>query len=81
MQYTIRNVPKAIDRALRRRAREANKSLNDVAIDAFAEAVGLSAGPTRRFRDLSSIAGTWEADPATDAALAEQRRIEPALWR
>lgn len=35
-QMTIRHVPPAIDRALRRKARASGKSINDVALDALA---------------------------------------------
>jgi len=80
MQYTLRNVPKALDQALRRRAHRANKSLNEVAIEALGEALGVSATPIRR-RDLREIAGSWEDDPLTDEVLDEQRRIDPDLWR
>jgi hypothetical protein len=36
------------------------------------------AGAPVKYRDLSDIVGTWVEDPVVDAALAEQRRIEPA---
>jgi hypothetical protein len=80
MQYTLRNVPAALDEAIRRRAREEGKSLNEVAIEAMMRALGLQGEPTRQ-RDLSGVAGSWQPDPATDEALEEQRRIDPELWR
>ncbi len=80
MQYTLRNVPPDLDKALRERAREERKSLNEVALDALAEAFALRGEPVRR-RDLGDIAGTWVEDPATEEALADQRRIDPDLWR
>lgn len=40
IQYTIRNVPEALDEALRRAARERGKSLNEVAIEALARGAG-----------------------------------------
>ena len=33
------------------------------------------------YRSLSDIAGTWVEDPAVDAALADQDRIDEDLWR
>jgi hypothetical protein len=51
-----------------------------VAIEALSEAVGLGGEPVRR-RDLSDIRGTWVEDPAVESALADQRRIDPELWR
>lgn len=80
MQYTLRNVPKAVDRALRERARREHRSLNDVALQALERALGIDAEETSR-RDLREIAGSWISDPAIDAALAHQRSIDPDLWR
>jgi len=39
MQYTIRQVPKEVDRALRARARTSGKSLNETAVAVLAEAL------------------------------------------
>lgn len=80
MQYTIRNVPSQLDEALRRRARQQSKSLNEVAIEALLTGTGLAGEPVRR-RDLADIKGTWVDDPQIDEALADQRRIDPELWR
>lgn len=80
VQYTLRNIPLKLDEALRQRAQAERKSLNEVAIEAMSEAVGLSGAPLRR-RDLSDIRGTWVEDPAVEEALADQRRIDPEIWR
>ncbi|MBI4545256.1 MAG: hypothetical protein HY703_08680 [Gemmatimonadetes bacterium] len=79
MQYTLRNIPTAVDRALRALARREGKSLNEVAIRALARAVGLAEQPMRH-RDLRDLAGTWHEDPEFDAALAEHDRIDASLW-
>jgi hypothetical protein len=80
MQYTIRGIPPAVDDALRERARQEDKSLNEVVIAALAGGIGAVTAPQRR-RDLVDIAGTWKADAGTDAALAAQDRIDEELWR
>jgi hypothetical protein len=80
MQYTLRRVPAAVDQALRRRARAEGKSLNTVAVEALVRGAGLGQDPVRR-RELGDIAGTWAEDPAFDAAIKEQRRIDRRLWR
>ena len=80
MQYTIRNVPEGLDKALRDRAARERRSINDVAIDALSQAFGLSADPVR-YRDLGEFAGTWVEDPEIDRTLEDQRRIDPDLWR
>lgn len=79
MQYTLRDIPKNVDRALRERARREGRSLNQVAVQALSAAVGVDAEAVRR-RDLGDVAGTWVADKAVDAALDDQRRIDPELW-
>jgi plasmid stability protein len=80
MQYTIRKIPSSLDAALRRRAREQGKSLNDVAIDALARGAGLT-GEQAPQRDLRDIAGTWRKDRAFDRALADQDTIDTEMWR
>jgi plasmid stability protein len=80
MQYTIRDVPKEVDKALRKKARAEGRSLNDVAIEALRQGAGVDQRRVKK-RDLSSIAGTWVQDPETEAALREQDQIDPELWR
>jgi len=80
MQYTLRNLPKHLDRAIRERARRENKSLNEVAIEALLRAFDIHGEPAPR-RDLSDVAGTWQDDPEMDRVFAEQRRVDPELWR
>lgn len=80
MQYTIRNVPESLDEALRRAAREQDKSLNDITIEALARGLGIT-GDRSRQRDLSDIAGTWRKDPAFDRALEVQDAIDEEMWR
>jgi hypothetical protein len=80
MQYTLRGVPPALDTALRRRARAIDKSLNETAVLALAEGLGLAGHQAVR-RDLSDIAGTWVRDPAIDAAIRAQDVVDEDLWR
>jgi hypothetical protein len=79
MQYTIRNVPRTLDEALRRAARELGKSLNEVTIEALARGAGVTEERGRQ-RDLSDIAGTWRKDTAFDRALAAQDTIDEEMW-
>ena len=80
MQYTLRKIPRAVDKALRERARRQGKSLNEVAIEALAIACGVSEDAVRQ-RDLTGIAGSWVDDPEFDAAIEDQRRIDDDLWK
>jgi len=80
MQYTIRKVPQGIDAALRRRAREQGKSLNEVTIEALVRGAGIGESRGRQ-RDMGDIVGTWRNDRAFDRALAAQDAIDPELWK
>ena len=80
MQYTIRNVPKYLDAALRVSAREQGKSLNEVAIETLARGFGLGQAQVRQ-RDLSDIAGSWRKDPAFERALAAQDTVDEEMWQ
>ena len=80
MQYTIRQIPKVLDSALRQRARRAGKTLNRVAIEAMIEGLELDLESPRP-RSVRDLLGASSKDPALARALAAQRRIDPELWR
>ena len=80
VQYTIRRVPASVDRMLRERARTEGKSLNEAAIEALQAGLGLSED-TIEFDDLDDLIGTWQHDPDTDQALADQDVVDVELWR
>jgi hypothetical protein len=79
-QYTIRNVPPAVDRVLRERVRTSAKSFNQVALEAL---IAGTDGRSLPRRDLSGIAGSLTKREAAqqEAEIQRQRQIDPALWR
>ena len=79
-QYTIRAIPPAIDRALRRRAKQEAKSLNAVAVEALARGLELEAKPAEH-TDLDALIGSWQKDPAFDRAVADFERVDEDAWR
>jgi hypothetical protein len=79
MTLTLVSVPKELDDALRTRAQLQGKTVDQVAIEALCDGLGLS--KTSRKRDLSEFAGSWVNDDAVDEALADQDRIDPELWK
>ena len=79
-QYTLRGIPDALDRALRRRARQEGKSLNRTAVDLLAQGLGVSSHPSGH-DGLDDLAGTWVDDPDFDKAILDMDRIDPHLWR
>ena len=80
MQYTIRQVPKDLDRALRQKAKAQGQSLNQFVIERLRQGMGLSDKPEKK-RDLSALAGTWVEDPGFDAVMREQDQIDPEMWK
>jgi hypothetical protein len=80
MQYTLRGIPKSMDEAIRERAKALGKSLNEVAVEALADGLGLRDEDIVR-RDLSDVVGTWRREAAVEAALADQDGVDHALWK
>ncbi len=80
VQYTIRSVPKVVDRSLRRQAARLGKSLNEVTVSALARGAGVEA-EARQHHDVDFLFGSWVEDPAVDRSLAEQRTVDEDLWR
>jgi hypothetical protein len=79
IQYTLRNVPPGLDRALRRRAKQLSRSLNEVAIEALMRGAGEAHAPVEQ-HDVDFLFGSWVEDSDVDQALSDQRKIDPDLW-
>ncbi len=79
MQYTVRGVPPAVDRAARELARRTHRSLNSVLLELLAR--GLGVGTTPQFHDLDDLAGTWVADPEFDRAMEMFESIDEDMWK
>ena len=80
-QYTIRNVPKQVDEALRRRAKVTGKSINQVAVEALIEGSGEHGQVAHD--DLDFLVGSLNKAEAKamDREIAQQRVIDEKLWR
>jgi hypothetical protein len=81
VQYTVRDVPAAVDAALRRKAKAEGTSLNRLVCGALEREAGLASSKAVRHHDLDHLAGLWEADADFDAAIAVQDAIDEDLWR
>ncbi len=79
IQYTLRQIPPALDEALRRKSRQDGRSLNQTAIEVLHTGLAL-AGDSVRHRDLDFMAGSWVEDPAFDEAIGLQDRVDPKVW-
>ena len=80
MQYTLRKVPREVDKALRQKAKQEGKSLNQVAIEALARGASVDPVPPK-FHHLDFAIGTWVEDPEFDKAVEAQRQIDPEMWK
>jgi plasmid stability protein len=80
MQYTIRDIPDEVDKALRAKAKAEGKSLNQTTVEVLTAAVGIGQAK-RKYRDLSGIVGSLIRDPEFDRVMEEQERIDPEVWR
>ena len=81
---TLRNLPPALDRAIRDRARRQRTSANKAVISLLEERLGRATrGVAIETHDLDALAGTWTRDEAEefDAALARQRVIDQRAWK
>ena len=79
-QYTIRNVPEAVDRELRDRAKRTGQSLNDAAVEAIKRGLGI-ARVDHAYDDLDDLVGTWQHDDAFDQAIDDQDTVDAEAWR
>lgn len=82
---TLRNLPAPLARHLEEEAAASGASLNKTVIRLLLRVTGLAepAPAEVRHHDLDHLAGAWSTEEAAafDRALAEQRRIDPELWR
>jgi len=78
-QYTIRNIPADLDKAIKARAKRLSKSVNQVALEALANVVDRAV----KKRSLRDMPGAWSKSEAErfDRFLREQRSIDDELWK
>jgi hypothetical protein len=77
IQYTVRGIPREVDRVLRQRAARRKQSLNQLIVE---ELIEVTIGQKRR-ADFSDLVGQWTPDPAFDEIVAAQRQIDWDKWK
>ena len=77
VQYTIRGIPREVDRVLRQKAARRKQSLNQLIVD---ELTAATIGHSPR-ADFSDLVGQWVPDPAFDDIMAAQRAIDWDKWK
>ena len=81
---TVRNLPPAVAKAVKEKARKEKLSLNKAILSLLEEATGARQGKKRVVHhDLDHLAGMWsEAEYRQFMdALREQRQIDPEMWK
>lgn len=82
---TLRNLPPELVNVIRRRAKEQGASLNKTVIGLLEESLGRSRQKRERtvYHDLDALAGSWSKEEAAnfEAALHDQRSIDPEMWK
>lgn len=77
---TIRNLPKKVERLIRKKAQERSMSMNKVVISLLEERAGKDEKKKRKtlYRDLDHLSGKWSSDEYREfnEALNQQRRID-----
>jgi hypothetical protein len=80
MQYTLRNISKQLDRAVRQRAKSEGKSVNQTLLEAVQRGLGLNGEP-RTYHDLDWFFGGKSMDEETLRVIAEADVVHPDDWR
>lgn len=83
IQYTIRNIPPATDRVLRKRAKQTGKSFNKTVVEALNRQLFGTADvpPEEDNFDWLFGAGKDTLGPEFDEAMKEFKKIDKKLWR
>lgn len=81
VQYTIRNIPPALDQALRKRAKQTGKSFNQTVVETLNLQTFGKPEPPRDSGNFDWLFGASTLDQSFDEAIAEQSAIDEKLWR
>lgn len=81
-QITIRNLPHRLESLIRERSRREGTSLNVTITRMLSEAAGFEPN-SRRYRDLSSLAGTWSVEETAEFEESQGifDRIDEDEWK
>lgn len=78
-QYTIRGISESLDEALRKEATASRTSLNTLLIEKLSQSCRLGNGEKVN-HDFDEWVGCLPPDPELEAALKDQRTIDPTDW-
>lgn len=82
---TLRNLPPEVAKTIHQRAKQKKTSVNKAVISLLEESLGKKTQKKEkvRYHDLDHLAGSWTKEEAEEfeKLIAEQRTIEPELWK
>lgn len=82
LQYTIRNIPPAVDKVIRNRVKREGKSFNTAVVEALMLQTLGSTDPKKASQDVfDRLHGANTLDDDFDAAIADQSQVDDSLWR
>ncbi len=80
LQYTIRNIPPVVDKAIRKRAQQTGKSFNQTAVEVLTQGIFGSAQTTPpRMEDMFGVGGEF-LDKDFDKAVAALSETDEKFW-
>ncbi len=79
-QATIRNVPIQVDEAIKRKATQTGKTINEVFLEALIQGSGER---SVKWRDLSFLSGTISKSDADklEIEISKQKLIDKKVWK
>lgn len=80
IQYTIRNIPPAVDMVVRKRAKQSGKSFNQTVVDLLSlQVIGTTSTDTDTGFDW--LFGQNTLDDQFDDAISDMSKVDETLWR
>lgn len=80
IQYTIRNIPPAVDKVIKKRSKQTGKSFNQTVVDLLSlQTFGTTKVPTDDNFDW--LFGANTLDDSFDEAIKDLSQIDEKLWR
>jgi len=79
IQYTIRNIPPAVDKVIKKRSKQSGKSFNQTVVDLLS--FGTTNPPDDDNFDWLFGAGKDSLGPEFDEAIKDLSKPDPKLWK
>lgn len=80
IQYTIRNIPPAVDQVIRKRVAQSGKSFNQTVVDLLALQTFGTTQP-KPDQNFNWLFGQNTLDESFDAAISELSQVDDKLWQ